>query len=137
MKIKEKKRKSLDKELFSYDNALKLIAILMIVAIARAAFTSDKAPAALKADLEQEAIEVLRTLTNKDMPISVLESNELVEEKVVKLGQMDYYKIKNLLGVKNDFCIYFEDATGSVIRIDGINHGIGSNKIYINDKPCK
>lgn len=136
MKIKEKKRKPGSKELFSYDNALKLIAILMIVAIARAAFTSDKGTAAVKADLEQEAIEVLRTLTDKNMPISVLESNELVEEKVEYLERMGYDKIKSMIGIKSDFCIFFEDITGNLAQVNEVKSGIGSNKIYIDGRPC-
>ena len=137
MKIKKKKKESGSKELFTYDNAIKLIAILLIVAIARAALTSDKGTPSVKSDLEQEALEVLRTLTNKNMPLSVLESNELVEEKVEYLERMGYDKIKSMVNIKSDFCIFFEDITGNVIRIDGISHGIGSNKIYINDKPCR
>ena len=131
-----KKRESSGKELFSYDNALKLIAILLIVAIARAALTSDKGTASVKADLEQEAIEVLRVLTNKNMPISVLESNELVEERAEYLEQMGYDKIKSMIGIKSDFCIFFEDISGNVIRIDNLKLGIGSNKIYIDGQPC-
>ncbi|MEK6876085.1 MAG: hypothetical protein AABX63_01630 [Nanoarchaeota archaeon] len=137
MKLKEKKRESGGKELFSYDNAIKLIAILIIVAIARAAFTLDKAPAAAKADLEQEAIQVLRTLTDKNMPISVLESNELVEEKVEYLERMGYDEIKSMVGIKSDFCIFFEDITGNLAQVNEVKSGIGSNKIYINGRPCK
>ena len=136
MKLKEKKRESRGKELFSYDNAIKLIVILLIVATARAAFTSDKGTASVKADLEQEAIEVLRTLTNKNTPISVLESNELVEEKVEYLERMGYDKIKSMIGIKSDFCIFFEDITGNLAQVNEVKSGIGSKKIYINDIPC-
>ncbi len=137
MKPREKKRESRGKELFSYDNAIKLIAILLIVAIARAAFTPDKVPAALKADLEQEAIDILRTVTNKNMPTNVLESNELVAERVESLYMMDYNDVKSLAGIKSEFCIFFEDVTGNIVTINGVKGGIGSSKIHINGKPCE
>ena len=130
MKARQKNRRK--KELLSYDNAVRLIAILLIIAVVRAAITSE----ASKPDLEQEAEYVLKAITDENMPVSVLSSNEVVEEKVVKLSQMDYNKVKNLLGVKNDFCIYFEDISGNIIIIDGISPGIGSNRIYVNGKPC-
>jgi hypothetical protein len=50
---------------------------------------------------------------------------------------MDYNEIKNLLGVENDFCVFFEDVTGDIMKVNGIVSGIGSDKIYINGEPCK
>jgi len=131
MKARQKNRRK--KELLSYDNAVRLIAILLIIAVVRAAITSE----ASKPDLEQEAEYVLKAITDENMPVSVLSSNEVVEEKVIELHQMGYNNIKSMLGVKNDFCIYFEDISGNVIRIDGVNLGIGSNRILINGEPCK
>jgi len=60
-----------------------------------------------------------------------------MEDSVARLDQMDYDEVKNLLGVKNDFCIFFEDVTGNLVKIDDLNLAIGSNKIYINGQPCK
>ena len=50
---------------------------------------------------------------------------------------MDYNEVKDILGIKSDFCIYFEDVTGNLVRIDNTNLGIGSDKIFINGEPCK
>jgi len=41
-----------------------------------------------------------------------------------------------MLGINKDFCVYLEDITGNLIRIDGISLGVGSNKIRINGEPC-
>ena len=68
--------------------------------------------------------------------VSMSDRVELLEEKVIELDEMDYDEIKNVLGVKNDFCIYFEDVTGDIVKIDDIRLGIGSDKIYINGEPC-
>ena len=71
------------------------------------------------------------------MPTNILDSNELVAERVEYLHKMDYDDVKSLAGIKSDFCIFFEDVTGSIVTINGIKGGIGSSKIYINGKPCE
>src|SRR3989338_9518098 len=118
------------KEWLNFNKAMLLLLIISLFAIIKTAFMPDS-------ELAKEAEIILDKLTNGNGEINLLDSNELVEEKVVKLSQMDYNKVKNLLGVKNDFCIYFEDISGHVIRIDNLNLGIGSNKILINEEPCK
>jgi len=120
------------KERLNFNSAMLLLLIISLFAIIKTAFMPDEG-----AKLAKEAEIILDKLTNGYDEISLLNSNALVAEKVIKLGQMDYNKVKNLLGVKNDFCIYFEDATGNAIRIDGISHGIGSNRIYVNGEPCE
>tara|TARA_Y100000310_G_C20696041_1_gene825824 strand:- start:4296 stop:4499 length:204 start_codon:yes stop_codon:yes gene_type:complete len=67
----------------------------------------------------------------------LISSNELTVEKVRSLDKMDYNEVKDILGIKSDFCIYFEDVTGNLVRIDNTNLGIGSDKIFINGEPCK
>ena len=117
------------KEWLNFNKAMLLLLIISLFAIIKTAFMPDS-------ELAKEAEIILDKLTNGNGEINLLDSNELVEEKVVKLSQMDYNKVKNLLGVKNDFCIYFEDISGNIIIIDGISPGIGSNKILINGEPC-
>ena len=60
-----------------------------------------------------------------------------MEKKIIGLEQMDYDEIKDLLGVENDFCVFFEDATGDIMKVNDMETGIGSDKIYINGEPCK
>jgi len=87
-------------------------------------------------DLTKEAELVLDMVTNGNNAINLLESNELLEEKVIKLNSMEYGEVKNLIGVTEDFCIFFEDISGNLVKIDNIKSGIGSDKIYINGYPC-
>ena len=131
-------KKNIKKNLFTFNNAVLLALIFALIVL----FKTIMAPvpafkAAEKADLEREAIDILRTVTNKNMPTNVLESNELVAERVESLYRMDYNDVKGLAGIKSDFCIFFEDATGNIVAINGIKGGIGSSKIRINGKPCE
>ena len=121
------------RELFNFDRAIVLLLILALFVILETALTPPEATT----ELMQEAEIVLSTLTNGHAKISLVDSDELIEEKIENLGQMDCNEIKNILGVKNDFCIFLEDASGNLVKIDGINLCIGSNKIYINGHPCK
>ena len=128
-RIVEKKREKL--ELFNFNKAVVLLLILSLIVISITVFTSQKN------ELSGEAEIVLSTLTDGNTKVSLTESDELIEEKIKNLDQMDYDEIKNIIGVKNDFCIFFEDSSGNLVKIDDINPYIGSNKIYINGDSCK
>lgn len=136
---KDKKRKGIpkEKEWLSFNNAIALLLVLAIITILKSVFEPIKiADRGLK-DLEEEAETLLYTLTNEKEEVSLLGPNELLEERVRELGEMDYDEIKNILGLKQDFCIFFEDISGNLVNIANINPGIGSNKIYVNGNPCK
>lgn len=123
------------KEWFDFNKAMVLLVIIILFVLIKTIVS----PTAkiTKNDLAEEAEIVLSTLTDGSADVSLIRSNELIEDNVARLDQMDYDEMKNLLGVKNDFCIYFEDITGNVVRIGNINSRIGSEKIYINGEPCK
>lgn len=121
-----------EKRLLDFDTAILLLLIISIFIIMKAALN----PVPSLESLEQEASIILNKLT-AGHEINLLNSNEIVEEKVMLLDSMDYSEVKAMLGVKNDFCIYFEDATGNIVRIDGISPGIGSDKISIDGEPCR
>lgn len=127
------KKKKKAKELFTYDNAIFLLILIAVFVILKALVAPEDIQIS-KGDLSQDAEIVLDKLTNGK--ISLLRSDELIESEIENLDKMDYQEIKNLLGVKNDFCIYFEDISGNAVRIDNLNLGIGSNKISINGEPC-
>src|SRR3989344_1014982 len=133
-----KKRKR--RELLSFDTAILLLAIIALFVILKTAFSpigTIKYLEETKEGLENDAEIVLNTLSDRNAEVSLVESNELIEEKIERLDKKDYDEIKNILGVKNDFCIFFEDTTGNVVKIKDINPGIGSDKIYVNGRPCR
>ena len=126
-----KKKKS--KELFTYDNAIFLLILIAVFVVLKALVVPEDIQIS-KGDLSQDAAMVLDKLTNGK--ISLLRSDELIERQIQNLDKMDYEEIKSLFGIKNNFCIYFEDISGNAVKIDNINLGIGSNKISINGEPC-
>lgn len=119
-----------NKQFFNFNRAMLLLFIIASFIIIKAAFTSENP------NLEQEANMVMAKLTNSD-EISLLSSDEIDAEKLSTLDEMDYNEVKGMLGIKNDFCIYFEDEDGALVKIDGTNPGIGSGKILINGEPCR
>jgi len=134
-------KKNVGKDLFTFNNAVVLALILSLIIIFKTILGSvttlksaEKVDVADLADLEQEAKILLDTVTAEGT--GLVQSNELLEDKVKSLSNMDYDEFKHTLGLKSDFCIYFEDANGNIIKIDGVEHGIGSEKIKINGKPC-
>ena len=127
---KKRNQAAKKKEWLNFNKAMLLLLIISLFVIIKTAFM----PA--DSELAKEAEIILDKLTNGNGEINLLNANELVEEKVIELHQMDYNNVKSMLGVKSDFCVYFEDISGNVITIDGISPGIGSNRIYVNGKPC-
>lgn len=125
------KKKTKKREWLNFNKAIVFLLILALFVILKTAFTPQKT------ELMEEAEIVLNTLTHGYTKVSVVQSNELIEEKIRNLDKMDYNEAKNILGVESDFCIFFEDTTGSLVRIDDTNPAIGSNKIYINGEPCR
>jgi len=132
-------KKSIKKNLFTFNNIVLLALLFALIVLFKAILVPVQSPAfklAEKTNLEQEAKTLLDTVATEGTDISLIKSNELIEEKIEHLDNMDYNKFKDILGVKSDFCVYFEDATGNLIKVDGIEPGIGSEKIQINGKPC-
>ena len=131
-------KKNVGKDLFTFNNAVLLALIFALIVI----FKTIMAPvpafkAEEKADLEQETKTILDTVAAEGTGMSLVQSNELSEEKIISLDNMGYEEYKYALGLKSDFCVYFEDVSGNLIKIDGIELGIGSEKIQINGKPCE
>jgi hypothetical protein len=140
MTKKRAKKRTKKQQWFNFNKAIILLILLAVIGILRTVLAPTQTPELPKegkTDLAGEADIVLGKLTDGDAEVSLLDSDELIEEKVIELEQMDYNEIKNLLGVENDFCVFFEDVTGDIMKVNGIVSGIGSDKIYINGEPCK
>lgn len=136
---KKRAKKAKKEQWLSFNKAISLLLALALLVIFKTSLTPSqdtKLPEEEKANLAGEAEIVLDKLAGGHAEVSVLDSDGLMEEKVIDLEQRDYNEIKSMLGVKNDFCLFFEDATGNLVRIDGIDSGIGSDKIHVNGEPC-
>ncbi len=89
--------------------------------------TSDK-------DLNNEGMHIIKSLESE---VSVIEDNQIKEEKIHELMEKDYDEIKSELGIRNEFCIFIEDENGKVIPVQNeegeIYYGVGSGNVEIGE----
>ena len=71
--------------------------------------------------------------------LGFIKQDEIDEEKLVAFVENvthDYSGIKKKLGIKGEFCIFYEDADGNIIIFSGNKTSIGYPGVYINGTPC-
>ena len=137
MSHSSKKEETNKRNGFSLANKVLVIVFLIAaLSLARAVANYDSPKINNNVNPEQDAKNALTILSDGSPQAALLDSNEIKEEKVEALESMDYEEIKKMLGVKSDFCVYFEDATGNVMGIGSVKSGIGSSRIQINGNPC-
>lgn len=87
-------------------------------------------------ELQQEAALVARETRAQKSPIAIIDKEAVNETKITKVLDKDYETIKKELGLKNDFCIHFEDENGNIIEIKQGVTGIGSPSIKVGGVKC-
>lgn len=109
--------------------------------------------------LTKDAELITKALTGRTEN-AVVENNKVDNEKLVELnhddgtGQINYNQLRQELGIKGDFCIYFEDSDGNLIPVlvkteDPMNtlddpsddtyiyvNGVGADGALINEQKC-
>lgn len=95
---------------------------------------------------ESENIPMVLSTSNMTEPgLGVVSDNKIDVIKLKELVTLNYTEMKDRFGVKNDFCIYFIDSEGHIIRLqeligqvspDEIT-GIGSPRAKVADIDCK
>ena len=98
------------KDLFNFQNAVFLLLAVSLVSITYSILNYNSGSL-------NEANIVAQKLTDGNHDISILNYNEVDEQKVKALHDMDYDEVKSMIGVEKDFCVYFEDENGNLIRI--------------------
>jgi len=74
---------------------------------------------------------------------SLIINGEIDEKRLMELKDQSFEEMKDMLGVKRNFCIYFEDEDGNLVTINNPDdpqvpiHGIGSSDITIGGKACE
>nr|MCK4929471.1 hypothetical protein [Nanoarchaeota archaeon] len=123
-------------QVWSVDVLLAVIIFVSVILIFYVTMTSEQKPG-LK-DLEIEAKD-LKIELEKNYELGFIEAEEVNETKFgefINLTKENYSEVKKKLGVKGDFCIFYEDNEGNIILI-GNKTGIGnSSVIYIAGIPC-
>ncbi len=87
-------------------------------------------------ELQLEASLVAKEARLHKSPIAIIDKETVNETKLGKALDKDYETIKKELGLKNDFCIHFEDEDGKVVEIKQGVTGIGSPNIKVGGIKC-
>lgn len=90
-------------------------------------------------DLKSEADLIPRMLvTVEENEVSLIESGKISHNKLKRIMGYEYDDLKSKLGVRSDFCIYFEDMEGNLINIshilsEGESVAVGNSRINVSD----
>src|SRR3989338_1089134 len=99
--IMAKKRKPVKKrELLNFDAAVILLAVIVIAVILKALLIPSPKLVmqdGQKSNLEDDAKILLNALTDGNEQVRLLESNELMEEKIMVLAGMDYNRVRAIV----------------------------------------
>lgn len=92
-------------------------------------------------ELESDATE-LKAALRQNSEFGFITQQKLDEEKFkafVGNATTDYTGVKNKLGLKGDFCIFYEDSEGHVVAINATGNllpGVGGRDVMIDGYPC-
>lgn len=117
-----------NKQLLTFDRAVMILLVLSLFVLLRSFLIVGEEK------LERDAEMVLSGITGGDGSVTVGDSID--DERIANLESIGYENLKEELGVESDFCIYFEDINGMVVKAGNFNSGLGSNKITVNGEPC-
>ena len=93
----------------------------------------------------KEQSEFISSLVSSEKDFAFVRDNRIDRESLQKLLDLQKQedgaqKLKEMLNVRNDFCIYFEDAEGNLAPITTasgeVYNGIGSPQAKVNDISC-
>lgn len=127
--IKIKKSQS-----FSTDFIVAIVIFIGIILLFYSLLNSGKGTKA--AELQEEASLVARHTEEETSPLSIVDDGAVNEDKLAVLVGRNYEELKRGVGIKNDFCIFFENENGDIVPIkQGVN-GIGSPDIKVGGIKC-
>jgi len=75
--------------------------------------------------------------------IAFIQGNKVLPGKLAEFANLSYLSLKSQLGIKQEFCMHFEDESGNLIYIEVPNGtgiiqkaGIGSSRFTISGVNC-
>jgi hypothetical protein len=92
-------------------------------------------------DLEAES-EGLKLELEKNYDVGFLVNDEVNDTRFqafVKNATENYTALKKKLGVKGEFCLFYEDSNGNIVPIDNTTDslvGVGNSSLTIGGDPC-
>ena len=112
-----------------------LLAVVIFVAVILVFYTSMTQKQEVKVeDLEAEASS-LKAELEQNHDISFLKEEEVNQTRLEDFSTKDYDELKKELGIKGEFCIFYEDEEGNLVLVNN-KAGIGKGDINICGTPC-
>lgn len=121
------------------------VGLFMIIFVGAYVVINMNTKAPSQQEIAKEA-EVLTTNALNPEEIGIIVGNEVDIERLNTIASINYSDLKNKLGIKSDFCIYFTDEFGNLVDIsnetnrtkDGYIelYSIGGGDIIVGGKPC-
>lgn len=122
-------------QVWSVDVLLAVVIFVAVILIFYTTMTARQGPELT--DLESEAGSV-KTELEQNHELGFITQGEINDSKLedfVNMTEENYTEIKEKLGIKGDFCIFYEDTQGNIILIDN-KTGIGGADILIGGYEC-
>jgi hypothetical protein len=139
----ERKKEEMDRaQVWSIDVLLALVIFIAIILIFYTTINAKQNPKLKELQLEAGG---LKSELEKHPDLNFINSEIINSTKMQNFTEKveeNYSAVKEQLGVRGDFCIFFEDEEGNLIPVAGKNgvqkNGIGKNssEINITDEPC-
>ncbi|RLE42168.1 hypothetical protein DRJ48_04115 [Candidatus Woesearchaeota archaeon] len=110
--------------------------LFVIIIISVIAFSISRSHVEKVEELKEEGESVFSKLSTGELKL--IQERKVDPEKLEEIKNMSYSELKQKLGLRNDFCIYFVDESGNLIYLDESGNvvGIGSPRALINGLPC-
>lgn len=122
-------------QVWSIDVLLAVVIFISIILIFYVTINSKQGPK-LKS-LEQDAAN-LKSELEKHPELSFLDADEINYTKLQNFSDevsTNYSEVKEKLGIRGEFCIFYEDEQGNLVLVDN-RTGIGSGDVNISGTPC-
>ena len=85
--------------------------------------------------VEQDRNTLVNKLVSSQEKVSIVDGGAVDDNKLRELLSLSYPELKQELGVKSDFAIYFEDGEGNIIEVLD-TACIGSENVKVNGQKC-
>lgn len=107
-----------------------IVSFFVIYAITSSKTSINQAP-----DMKKEAERLSQEVITEGSDLDIIDDGELNKTKVIELIQKNYSWLKEKLRTDYEFCFYFEDQNGTLIKINDTT-GVGSPYINVSGFNC-
>jgi hypothetical protein len=123
-------------QVWSIDVLLAVVIFIAIIIIFYTTINYQKTPGldTIKTDPEKIRVELER-----NPELAFLKESEISYDKLQNFTNevaTNYSGVKQKLGIQGDFCIFYEDENGNIIRLKDNKTGVGNPGVIVGGVPC-